>query len=190
MQNAHDILNRCKNGDTSAFRMLMEEYQGYAFALAFRIVCNEEDAKDIVQEAFIRVWKNIGRYDPAVKFTTWLYSIVTNLCFDAMRARKRMPAAASKAGLEDVVLASTALDDDPEKLFATHELASVIAALTETLPPTQRIVFVLRDLQQLSVREVCDILGLSEGSVKTNLVYARRCIRQRLERDYSPRGEM
>ncbi len=159
----------------------MEEFHGYAFAVAFRIVCNEEDARDIVQEAFIRVWKNVGRYDAGTKFTTWLYSIVTNLCLDTLRARKRRPH--SSADDETIqCIAATADCDDPEKIYTNREMASLIGALTENLPPTQKMVFVLRDLQELSVKEVCKILGLSESSVKTNLVYARRHIRQRLER--------
>ncbi len=159
----------------------MEEFQGYAFAVAFRVVCNEEDARDIVQESFIRVWNNFGRYDTAIKFTTWLYSIVTNLCLDALRARKRRPIPSTDD--ESIsFLATTADCDDPEQSFSNKEMASTIGKLTDDLPPTQKIVFVLRDLQELSVKEVCEILGLSEGSVKTNLVYARRHIRQRLER--------
>jgi RNA polymerase sigma-70 factor, ECF subfamily len=159
----------------------MEEYQGYAFAVAFRIVCNEEDAKDIVQDAFIRVWTNFGSYNTANKFTTWLYSIVTNLCLDKLRARKRRHSSSIE---EETIqyLASTADTEDPEKIYSNNELSSIIGALTEDLPPKQRIIFVLRDLQDLSVKEVCEILGLSEGSVKTNLVYARAHIRRQLDR--------
>jgi RNA polymerase sigma-70 factor, ECF subfamily len=174
-------VDRCTSGDTAAFRMLMEEYQGYAYAIAFRSVCDEEDARDIVQESFIRVWKNLARYDRAVKFTTWLYAIVTNLCVDRLRARKRTPALFPE-GSEIRELASDAPDDDPQRVVETKEFASMVDALTNELPQKQRIVFVLRDLQELSIHEVCEILGLSESSVKTNLVYARRHIRQRLER--------
>jgi RNA polymerase sigma-70 factor, ECF subfamily len=158
----------------------MEEYQGYAFAVAFRILCDEEDARDVVQESFIRVWKNFGGYDEHVKFTTWLYRIVTNLCFDKLRANKRRPEVALEGG-DLSTLISTAIEDDPGTVYDNKELSSIIAALTEALPPKQKIIFVLRDLQELNVREVCDILGLSESSVKTNLVYARRCIRRQLE---------
>ncbi|HLP17054.1 MAG TPA: RNA polymerase sigma factor [Bacteroidota bacterium] len=186
LQNLHEILNRCTRGDTSAFRMLMEEYQSFAFAVAFRIVGNEEETRDLVQEAFIRIWRNINRYDPEVKFTTWMYSIVSNLCYDALRSDKRRQVVMMEhADLSN--LASLSPDENPEMLYTNHELASIIDTLTCTLPPKQKIIFVLRDLQDLSIREVCDILGVSEGSVKTNLVYARRTIRQQLERFYAKR---
>lgn len=160
----------------------MEEYQGYAYAVAIRVVCDEEDAKDIVQEAFIRVWKNFSRYDGSVKFTTWLYSIIGNLCVDTLRSRQRKPAvSAEDARLQ--LLASTAAQDDPERLCETNELAALIERASHGLPPKQKLIFVLRDVQGLGIREVCDILHLSEGSVKTNLVYARRYIREHIDHD-------
>jgi RNA polymerase sigma-70 factor, ECF subfamily len=166
-------------GDFLAFRALVEAYQGYAFALAFRALCDDDDAKDVVQETFTRVWKNLPRYNPAVKFTTWMYSIVTHLCYDSLRSKKKRGAAVLDE-LDPSLLASVSAEDNPEHLYSNKELAGVIATLTEELPPKQKIVFVLRDLQELSVREVSDILHISESSVKTNLVYARRFLRRQL----------
>jgi RNA polymerase sigma-70 factor (ECF subfamily) len=180
IQNIDEMIERCKRGDTSAFRSVMEKFQGYAYALALRMICDEEDAKDIVQDSFIRVWNNIGRYNPKVKFTTWLYSIVTNLCYDKLRARKRRQIVTMEE-INISMLATAAAEGDPEKLCCDKELASIISALTEELPPKQKMIFVLRDLQGLNIREVCEILRLSESSVKTNLVYARKYIRQKLE---------
>ena len=74
-----DIIDKCRKRDEKAFKVLVEQFQRYAFNLAFRLVLNEEDAKDIVQESFIRIWRHISRYDSNVLFTTWLYKIVTNL---------------------------------------------------------------------------------------------------------------
>lgn len=178
-QNAAENLERCRRGDLSAFRSLVEEFQGYAFTLAFRVLCNEEEAKDVVQESFIRVWSNISRYDPAVKFTTWMYSIVIHLCYDSLRSKKRR-GAAGLGDLDPSLLSSLSAGDNPERLYSNKELAAVIAALTEKLPPKQKIVFVLRDLQELSVHEVSDILHISQGSVKANLVYARKFLREQL----------
>ena len=156
----------------------MEEFQLYAYALAFRTLADEEDAKDVVQETFIRLWNNLRRYDPSVKFTTWLYSIVINLCYDSLRSRRARRAADTT---DASLLASIATEDNPERTLDNAELGALIGTLTEELPPKQRMVFVLRDLQGLSIREVCDILHLSEGSVKTNLVYARKHLRGKLE---------
>lgn len=179
VQHLAEILDRCIGGDLSAFRPLVEEYQGYAFAVAFRVLCDEEEAKDVVQESFVRVWKNLSHYNREVKFTTWMYSIVTNLCYDRLRSRKKRKTTVVD-GVDPSLFASLTAEDNPERLYNNKELAGVITMLTEKLPPKQKIVFVLRDLQGLSVHEVSNILQLSEGSVKTNLVYARRYLREQL----------
>ena len=85
----YETIIRCKSGDMSAFQSLVEEYQIYAYKLAFRLLCSEDEAKDVVQESFIRVWRHIQKYDLRSKFTTWLYKIVTNLCYDHLKARNR-----------------------------------------------------------------------------------------------------
>jgi RNA polymerase sigma-70 factor, ECF subfamily len=174
-------LARSKQGDAWAFRQVVEAYQRYAFSLAFRIVCNEEDARDIVQEAFIRVWKHIKEYTPEVKFTTWLYRIVVNLSYDRLKGERR------RRGLFTVISKMSGTDHDADALSAetnimNRDLADRINAVAQGLPLRQRMVFVLRDLQDLSVAEVAEILDMSHESVKTNLCYARRHIRLRLER--------
>ncbi|MCP4158146.1 MAG: sigma-70 family RNA polymerase sigma factor [bacterium] len=84
-----DILLACQKGDTSAFRKLVELNRDYVFALAVRYLGNEEDAGDVLQETFIRVWKHIDNFDFRCKFTTWLYRIVINLCNDCARSQQR-----------------------------------------------------------------------------------------------------
>ncbi len=158
----------------------MEEYQSYAFAVAFRFLSDEEDAKDVVQDSFISVWKNFPRYDAAVKFTTWLYSIVTNRCYDKLRSRRTR----NTTSIDDAspsLLASLVADQNPEREYTNAELSRLIETLTEKLPSKQKMIFVLRDLQGLSIAEVCGILQISEASVKTNLVYARRHLREILK---------
>ena len=176
----HEIFNRCSRGDRSAFRTVVNMYQQYAFSLAFRILCNEEDAKDIVQETFVRLWKNIHRYDHTIKFTTWMYTIVSNLCYDSLRSRKRQIHVLSDS-IDSIFVETMAGRGDPGQILTNKELGDMITLLAERLPPRQRIVFILRDVQGLSVREVSDILDMNENSVKTNLVYARRAIRVKLE---------
>ena len=183
--NFTDVLERCAGGDRDAFRMVVEQYQGYVFALAFRLVNEEEEAKDIVQESFIRVWNNLRRYNPDIKFTTWMYTIVTNLCYDSIRSRKRKRMAAFDT-IDSSVLENIACTEDPEHILTNQELGDIIRMLTEELPPKQKLVFVLRDIQGLNILEVCDILRMSESSVKTNLVYARRFLRDRLDKYLKP----
>ena len=165
-------------GDSTAFGSLVRATQSFAYALAFRFLCNEQDARDIVQEAFVRVWEHLGDYDRSRKFTTWLYAIVSNLSMDHLRSRKRRFNLFVSGLEEDPV--------DPHGLESAHsnaELAAIVQKLTDELPPTQRLVFVLRDLQDLSVSEVVETSGLSEASVKTNLHLARKRIGELLVRN-------
>jgi RNA polymerase sigma-70 factor (ECF subfamily) len=83
------IITKCKTGDKQAFKILMTNFSEYVFRLAFRILNHEEDAKDIVQETFIRVWKHIDGYKEEIKITTWIYKIATNLCLDKLRINRR-----------------------------------------------------------------------------------------------------
>ncbi len=79
---AENIIHKARNGDKNAFGELVTKYQQYAFNLAFRIVCNEDDARDVVQDSFIKIWKNMKAYLPKIEFTTWMYKIVTNTAID------------------------------------------------------------------------------------------------------------
>ena len=174
-----EIIARCKNGDLDAFRDLVERHQSFAFALAFRLLCNEEDAKDAVQESFVRVWRHLARFNPRQKFTTWLYRIVANLCYDRLKARKRrarIMVAADDDELPTIITSPLLV----EKELANREIAAIIERLAGGLSSKQRMVFVLRDLQDLDMEEIVHITGMSMGSVKTSLYLARRAIRERL----------
>jgi RNA polymerase sigma-70 factor (ECF subfamily) len=182
-----DIIRRSTGRDLIAFEHLVKHFQSYAFALAVRLLCNESEANDAVQEAFVRVWKHIDRYDEKQKFTTWLYRIVTNLCLDHLRAVKRSRALFSS--VEDEYENPTLLDNtNMESLSSNRDLADVIKRLTLCLSARQKLVFTLRDLQDLSVEEVTEITGMSVSSVKTNLHYARKRIRELLAKQYNVRS--
>jgi RNA polymerase sigma-70 factor (ECF subfamily) len=176
------ILLSSQQGDTAAFRKLVETYQGYAFSLASRFLGNEEDALDVVQESFIRIWRYLHTFDHRCKFTTWMYRIVINLCRDRIKAQSRrdrflLP---DSSGNLPALLNITG-ENDLEDKNTNEELAAVITTLAGELPHRQRVVFVLRDLQDVSVEEASQILGMSTSSVKSNLSYARKNIRLRLE---------
>ena len=85
-----EIIKQILAGSQAAFRQLVEKYQQYAFSLAFRILCHEEEAKDTVQDSFIKIWKNINSYNDQHKFTTWMYKIVTNTAIDKLRSMKKL----------------------------------------------------------------------------------------------------
>lgn len=171
-------MERCGRNDKRAFREVVQRNQEYAFALAFRFLCDNEEARDVVQESFVRVWTHRADYDPGTKFTTWLYRIVVNLCYDRLRALQRRDKIFSRA---ENRMQGAAATDNPEELAANRDLAERISRLAETLPEKQRIVFTLRDLHDQTVEEVAAIVGISAESVRTNLCYARAAIRAKLE---------
>ncbi|MFH0990672.1 MAG: sigma-70 family RNA polymerase sigma factor [bacterium] len=169
--------------DFDSFERLVRQYQPYAFSLAMRFLCDESEASDVVQDAFIRVWKHLDRYDRGKKFSTWLYSIVTNLCLDRFRSLKRRRflfiSREQYPELEE-------LPDkrDWETIRTYEELAALINKLAGCLSKKQRLVFTLRDLQDLTIEEVVEITGMSIGSVKMNLHFARKALRDLLARRY------
>jgi RNA polymerase sigma-70 factor (ECF subfamily) len=178
-----DVLGRSRCKDFPAFEQLVRKYQPYAFSLAMKFLCDDAEASDIVQESFLRVWKNLDRYDPNQLFTTWLYRIVANLSIDRLRVLKR------NRGLffsreRDPMMEDLPDERDWETALSHAQLAGIIKILSGRLTRTQNLVFTLRDLQDLTVEEVVEITGLSAGSVKTNLHYARKTIRDALVRHY------
>jgi RNA polymerase sigma-70 factor (ECF subfamily) len=171
------LLRSSAEGNTDAFRAVVDSHQQYAFALAFRIVCDEENARDVVQEAFIRVWRHLPRYDARAKFTTWLYTIVTHLAVDRLRVEQR------RSGEERLDDAHEAAGGPPlEEEITNRDLAATIKRIAGDLPVKQRLVFVLRDLEDRTLEEIGGILGMSAGAVRTNLCYARRTIRERMRK--------
>jgi RNA polymerase sigma-70 factor (ECF subfamily) len=185
-----DVVTRSQCRDLAAFESLVRKYQPYAFSLAMKFLCDEADASDVVQDSFLRVWKNIDRYDPHQKFTTWLYKIVANGCVDRFRSLKRSRSLFLSKD-RDPVMDDLPDERDWETIRSYEQLAEIIRSLSRQLSRTQRLVFTLRDLQDLTVDEVVEITGLSVGSVKTNLHYARKSIREVLVRHYGVvRGEL
>lgn len=149
-----------------------------------RLLCDETESYDVVQETFIRVWNHIHRFDPGRKFTTWMYTIVTNLCLDRLRTIKRNRMLFTSRD-QDPQIFDIQDDLDLYEIESNEELAGMIKGLTGELPMKQRLVFTLRDLQDLSVEEVSEVAGMSVGSVKTNLHYARRRIRKLMAEKYN-----
>jgi RNA polymerase sigma-70 factor, ECF subfamily len=171
------LICECRSGDHKAFRRLVEKYMNFVFSVAVKNLGNEDDAKDIVQETFIRVWKNLKWYDQNKVFTTWMYTIVVHLCCDLLKSKKR-----KKIFENDVVKDQLGIlqENRNEDLFDQKKTLEKINILTKDLTEKQRMVFILRDLHELSVKETGEILKLTEGAVKTNLYYARLSIRKSL----------
>ncbi len=178
-QDIVNIIEEVKSGDKTAFKYLVEGHQQYAFKVAFRVVCNEEDAKDVVQESFIKVWKNINSFDTKLKFTTWMYKIVINSAIDKLRSSRRPKMTDINIVSENLCLLEKR---GPDVQLENRELGDIIAHISEGLPEKQKLVFVLRDIQGFNSPEVQKILDMPETSVKSNLYNARKSVREKLSK--------
>ena len=171
------ILTSCKEGDKTAFRWVVTTYQQRLFSVALKMLADEEDAKDVVQETFIRVWQEFDRYDLRRSFSTWIYTITTRICVNKLN-RKRFTFASQK----DVVSFKKSVDDfDGQRVLENKEWILIIRLLTEDLSPKQRLVFSLSQIEGLTSAEVEQITGMSASQVKSNLYLARQTIRKRLK---------
>lgn len=173
------LIEQSIQGDQTAFRRLVETHQPFAWSVAFRLVCNEYETEEVVQEAFIRIWKNLRVYKKESRFSTWLYKIVVNLCYDRIKANKsRNRFSANSSNYEVIINISS--DDNPERELSNREQAEIIRILTENLSPRQKVVFVLSELEELEVSEIAAITGMSAAKIKSNLYCARKEIREML----------
>jgi RNA polymerase sigma-70 factor (ECF subfamily) len=175
-----ELIERCRRGDANAFRKLVDNYQGMVYVFAFRMLCHEEDAKDVVQETFIKVWRNLGKYNAALKFTTWLYKITANCCYDHLRKGKQRK---QHVEIDQVKHAcEQMLQSNVEQKIINEDLAAVIGLLTHELTPKQKLVFTLKELEGFEVNEISAITNLSPEKIKSNLYLARKNIREQLEK--------
>ena len=174
------IIARCQRGDLAAFRELVEANQAYGYAIAYRLLGDKEESRDVVQESMIRIWKHIGQLDAGRKFSTWYYRIVVNLCYDHLKWKKRQRRKIND--LRDLTVTEENSPVNPEILLEKKEWAEAVRQGADGLPLKQKTVFVLRDLQGLSIEEVRQVTGLTAGAVKSNLYYARKALHKKLEK--------
>lgn len=171
-----DLIRKSQRADASAFRALVESHQGLAYSIAFRFTREEQESEDIVQEAFIKIWKNLSKYDAAFRFKTWLARIVTNLCLDYLKSARKKNT--SK------ILISEEMNVSHDHKMESEELKAIVYQLADQLTEKQKAVFILRDLETLEPEEVCSILQMPDGNMKSNLYYARLKIKEGLKKFY------
>jgi RNA polymerase sigma-70 factor (ECF subfamily) len=170
-----------RQGNSVAFGQLVERHQPYISRIVSRFLLCEEDSREVVQDTFVRIWKHLDEYDGRCRFTTWMYKIAFNLCLDKSKAIKRRREVQipvnfeARVEFQEAGLSHNTHPDDTD-------LGKVIRNLSRHLSNVQRLVFVLRDIQDLPVEEVCLITGFDSGKVKSNLYYARKFIREKLEK--------
>ena len=175
------LIEDAQKGDVTAFEEIVRYHQSYAYAIAFRFFCDEDDAEDVVQESFIRIWNHLQDFDPKMKFTTWMYKIVVNLCYDKAKSNKRRMSVFARLNdnsSKDDYIESTNLERD----LTNKETAALIKHIADGLSEKQRMIFLLRDIQELTIEEVAVITGMSDAAIKTNLFFARKNIRKKIAR--------
>ena len=172
-----EIIKQIQRGDKNAFRVLVEKYQQTAFRLAFRMLGDEDEARDVVQDSFIRIWEKFDTYNEKEKFTSWMYRIISNRAIDSLRdIRRRAGISLAKLNPGKLETGESGADIRMEN----QEAGELIRLITRGLPEKQQLVFSLRDLQGLSSQEVQEISGMTETAIKSNLYHARKAIRDRL----------
>jgi RNA polymerase sigma-70 factor (ECF subfamily) len=177
MQIQH-LIDRSKNGDMQAFGLLVAEYQSLVFRLAFRLLGDENEAEDLTQEVFIKIWLRIKRYKPEYQFSTWVYKITVNLCYDCLRAAERNRQ--KKIRLSECPNVDWISSENIEKMLVNKELSELILRYTDSLSPKQKLLFTLCDIEGLENDEIQNITGLSAGKIKSNLYLARKSIKEKL----------
>lgn len=173
-----NLVKRCRNGDRAAFQALYERYNKRVYFVALGVVKNAEDAQDVVQEAFIKVHRNIDGFQGNSSFYTWLYRIVKNLAIDHIRRRKHVTEFDEKFKKDDVVgdgsLLPRIMDQHPGKTVGRRELSEQIQRALESLPEHHREVLILRESDGLSYEEIAELVDIPKGTVMSRLFHARK----------------
>jgi RNA polymerase sigma-70 factor, ECF subfamily len=183
----HDLVKLAQKGSEKAYRELLGRYQRPVFSLIYRMVRDREQAEDLAQETFVRVFNNIDRYDPAYKFSSWIFKIATNLTIDFIR-RKEVPTvsidgsryATSADDIEASTITVESGEENPEELLEARELGAEIELAIGKLRPEYRQAIVLRHIDDLPYEEIAQIMALPLGTVKTYIHRGRKELQEML----------
>ena len=187
-----ELIQRAQQGDQAAFRKLVERHQRRAFAIAMGLVRDENDARELVQDAFLRVYKGLNSFQGGSSFFTWLYRIVTNLAIDLMRKPGRRDAELLDGQVIDEAtefpLISRIDGADPMDVLRRQEIAARIKTALEALPPYHRGVILMREVEGMSYEEMAQAMGVSKGTIMSRLFHARQKLQRALADCYAEEG--
>jgi RNA polymerase sigma-70 factor (ECF subfamily) len=180
-----DLVQRSQAGDTEAFAALVEEHRNAMYHLAWRMVGSSEDAADIVQDAFVRAYRSIGRFEGRSSFRTWIHRITVHCCLNHLRSRKRKGEVAYQEEWMDGIGQQGIAGSDrrvqgrverPDQAADRRDLTLAIEHALEQLSPDHRAAFLLREYNGLSYKEIAEATGVSIGTVMSRLHYARKAL--------------
>jgi RNA polymerase sigma-70 factor, ECF subfamily len=176
-----ELVARSKTGDMESFNQLVKRWERPIFALAYRTLGREEDARDVTQETFLRAFRALGGFKGEAKFSSWLYRIALNLCRDWMRKDRRAPLVQIPDGFEvELLAADRQPTESVEDLAARAELSRGVAAAMEKLPPEQRQAIILKEYHGLTFQEIADLMGCPLSTVKTRVYQGLSTLRKQL----------
>ena len=184
MTTDEELVARAKGGDADSFNQLILRWERPIYALAYRVIGREEDARDVCQDTFLRAYRALPGFKGQAKFSSWLYRIALNLCRDWIRRQRRAPVVQLPEDADVVELASERGPvESIEDLAARRELSDVVARAMAHLPDEQRTAIILKEYHGMTFQEIADMQGCPLSTVKTRLYQGLSVVRRHLERE-------
>lgn len=177
------LVKGCKKGRMDAFEKLMRKYENKVYSLCYRFSGNYDDANDLAQETFIKVYNSINKFQGKSAFSTWLYRVTTNVCLDEMRKRKNVNSFSldnpqkNDEG-EEIYYDLSDQKFNPELIAEKNDLKQIVHKGINYLSEQQRMIIILREIEELSYEEIAEILDISIGTVKSRLNRARKNLKE------------
>ena len=181
---AGSAVERARSGDSDAFRLLIEQHSRAVFRLAFRMTGNEQDAEDVVQETFLRAYRQLDKYEARSSFSTWLYRIASNYSLDLIRMRKRHEDKRERgkaADERDILQTIPVNTPGPDRIAHSNQVQARVNEALKELSDQERTAFVLRHFEGLSIDEIGDALGTGTNATKHSIFRAVQKLRRSLE---------
>jgi RNA polymerase sigma-70 factor (ECF subfamily) len=172
------LVRQAQRGNPEAFAELVTRHQRYVYNLAYRLLQDTDEAEDLAQEAFLRAWRGLDNFRGEARFTTWLYRIVTNLCYNRLHSLRRQLV---DADVDDVDSLASPLDQEPPAVVEAAERRAFLHRHIADLPAKYQVVITLFYLQEFSYQEIAQVLDLPLGTVKTHLFRARERLKRQIQ---------
>jgi RNA polymerase sigma-70 factor (ECF subfamily) len=187
------LVAAAKAGDANAFSDLVQHYDRRVFRMAKQITQNDDDAEDVLQETFLKAYTHLDDFQGNSKFYTWVVRIAVNEALMKLRKRRSDRTVPLDdpidTGEDEVVREIAVWDQNPEDTYSREELATILDDAVQSLKPAYRTVFVLRDIEEMSIEETAEALNLSISAVKSRLLRARLQLREKLTRLFKNKGD-
>lgn len=174
------LVRLAREGNYEAFEKLFERHRQLVYRFAYQMAPRRDEAEDIVQEAFVRAYQNLGRYRDEAKFTTWLLRIVTNLCTDHARMAQRRQVLEQQEAGEGLLWMTVGNTEDPVANLEAQRRVNALRKALNALPIHHRTMIILRDIEEREYNEIASILGCTVGGAKLRVLRARRALRDRV----------